>query len=191
MNPKNLPASIPKAHFEGLRRILYLRRESKTSLRSGNKLPGPSVFCQHIVDVYLDLPTDYVFEDFGYQTLVSCSGILEAKKHACIKICPIWGDEGRPFLVRLMHGDLVISRIGIHEGKVFVIRRAVYQSIDAGEQEGILGIGFVQIGVIDAHSPLPVCFLHQDRVLLPRGVGVSDPRQGDVTTSRDRFPTYW
>ncbi|MED6122713.1 hypothetical protein PIB30_042429 [Stylosanthes scabra] len=44
MNPKNFPASIPKALFKGLRRILYLRKESKTSLRSESRLTGSSVF---------------------------------------------------------------------------------------------------------------------------------------------------
>ena len=63
-----------------------------------------------------------------------------------------------------MHGDLIISRISIHEAKKLVSRGHIHEFINSWEWKVVLGASFVEVGKIDVGSSLAVGLLYQDRV---------------------------
>jgi len=62
-----------------------------------------------------------------------------------------------------VHLDLIIVGIGVHEAKELVSCRNFYQLVDPWEIT-IFRVGFVEICKVDADSPLPVLFLHEDGI---------------------------
>ena len=70
---------------------------------------------EHIVDIDLHYFVDLVGKYFVDEALVGFSHIIEAKGHDPIAIQTSIYHEGGVLLVRLMHLDLVVSRICIHE----------------------------------------------------------------------------
>ena len=67
-----------------------------------------------VVNVDLHYLTDLFLEHHIDKTLIGCSGIFEYERHDLIAD-PAVRDEGSVFLIRYMHRDLVVSRIGVHE----------------------------------------------------------------------------
>ncbi|MED6180191.1 hypothetical protein PIB30_008049 [Stylosanthes scabra] len=81
-----------------------------------------------------------------------------------------WSDECCLFGVTEIHGDLIVSGIGVHEREKFVPGSFVYQPINALEWVWIFRACLVQVGVVDAHLPLPITFGHHHHVAKPCGI---------------------
>ena len=62
---------------------------------------------------------------------------------------------------------MVIPGIGVHEAQELISGCGVDRLIDPGKREWVLWAGLVQVGEIDADSPLPVLLFDQDRVGQP------------------------
>jgi len=104
MKPRNLPRSMPKTHFPGLRQRLYYRNTENTTDRG---------FDNHVVDVYFDTFAHYMVGDFIHQPLVSCSYVFEIERHNFIKVVDVICDEGGLVHISYGHWDLNVSGICI------------------------------------------------------------------------------
>ena len=58
----------------------------------------------------------------------------------------------------------MIIRIAIYERKQFVTSSGIYDLVDARETKGVFRAMFVEISVINAHSPFFILFLNKNRV---------------------------
>ena len=67
-------------------------------------------------------------------------------------------------LIRDMHGDLIISRISIHEAEKLVPRGRIHELIDSWEWEAIIRASFVKINEVDTGSTLAIVLLYQGKV---------------------------
>lgn len=61
--------------------------------------------------------------------------------------------KGYFFLVRRVHGDVIVSRVRAHEGQKSETGGALEEFVNAGEGEDVLRTRIVKIGVITEHSP--------------------------------------
>jgi len=64
--------------------------------------------------------------------------------------------EGCPVLIWLMHLDLIVSRVGIHEAEEFMTRCCVDHLVYAGWREAVFGTSPVEVREVDADSSLPI-----------------------------------
>ena len=72
---------------------------------------------------------------------------------------------------RLLHRDLVVSRVGIKETEGFAPRRRVNYLIYVWQRKRILWARLVKTRVVNAHSPLPTLLSHKK---VPQPLGVVD-----------------
>ena len=96
--------------------------------------------------------------------MVCCPGVLESKGHGGIAIWTERCDERCLDLVVLFEGYLVIARVTVEEGEQFVAGGGVYNLLYLRQTEGVFRVVFVEISVINSHSPFFILFLNENRV---------------------------
>ncbi|PRQ49724.1 hypothetical protein RchiOBHm_Chr2g0125101 [Rosa chinensis] len=65
-----------------------------------------------------------------HQPLISCTGVLQTKRHDIVAVEAFVGGEGGAFLVAGVHFDLIVSGEGIHHAEEFVSGGCIDQLID-------------------------------------------------------------
>lgn len=87
-------------------------------------------FDKHIINVYLYVDPDLICEHPVNQPLVSGSSVLQPKRHHIVTIQALVSYKARVLLVGRMHRDLIVPRVGIHEGHCLVPSCHVHQLVD-------------------------------------------------------------
>lgn len=85
---------------------------------------------QHIVDVYLHVVANLVFEHSVYQSLICGSIIFQSERHDLVTIESHICSETFMLFVWGMHGYLVVSRVGVHEVKDIVTHCSIDQMVN-------------------------------------------------------------
>ena len=73
--------------------------------------------------------------------------------------------------VLLNHFDLIVAGEVVHEGEEPISSGIIDQGIDVWQWKIILGIGPVQMSIINAHVHFPIFFRHGNNVGNPIRVG--------------------
>ena len=94
--------------------------------------------------------------------LVGRPGIFESKRHGGVAIRTERHDEQCFDLVVLFKGYLVIAGVTVEEGEEFIAIGRVYNLIYPRQTEGVFRAVFVEISVINTHSPLFILFFEQE-----------------------------
>ena len=74
------------------------------------------------------------------------------------------GDERWLDLIFFLEGDLVIAEVIVKEGEQFAAGGGVYNLVYPRQTERVLRAVFVEISVINAHSPFFIILLNDKRV---------------------------
>ena len=101
-------------------------------------ISGSRTLDEHIIDVHLHGNPEELGEDLLHQTLIGGPGILQTEGHNLITVEATIGDECSVLFVAMVHWDLIIPRVGIHEAQEFVARYRVYHLIYAWYWEAVL-----------------------------------------------------
>ena len=72
-------------------------------------------FHDYVIHIDSDHVSDFSLEDFVYHALIGSIVVLQDEGHYIVVIVSRVGNEGRVFFVRLCHGDLVVTKICVHE----------------------------------------------------------------------------
>jgi hypothetical protein len=79
------------------------------------------------------------------------------------------------FFIWGMHRDLIISKVGIHEGEDLVTCCSVDQLVDPRKRKAVFGTGLIEINEVDTGLPLSVGLGDKHWIGYPQGVvGLSD-----------------
>ena len=90
--------------------------------------------------------------------MVGRPGVLESEGHVGVTVRIERCDERRLDLVFFLEGDLVIARVTVEEGEQFIAGGGLHNLIYLRQTEGVFRAMFVEIGVINAHSPFFIPF---------------------------------
>jgi hypothetical protein len=71
------------------------------------------------------------------------------------------GNERGFNLIISVSRDLVITRVAVEERRKFVVGRRVDHFVDTRETKGVFRTVFVEINVINAHSPFIILFSYK------------------------------
>ena len=96
--------------------------------------------------------------------MVGRPGVLESERHGGIAIRTERHDEQCVDLVVLFERYLVIAGVTVEEGEEFAASGGVYNLIYPRQTEGVFRAVFVEIDVINAHSPFFILLLNKDWV---------------------------
>ncbi|KAI5323668.1 hypothetical protein L3X38_032740 [Prunus dulcis] len=170
--PKNWPEDTPKVHFTWFQLHAILAEQVEC-------LGGVfDVICtlwgldQHVIHIDFHNFANLLLEDFIHEPLVGCSGVLQPKGHDLVAVGPSLNDERSFCLVVLMHYDLVIARVGIHEAEQLITRCGIHELVNSRQWEVVFRACFVEVNVIDADSSFGLfLFRHQNNVGQPLRVG--------------------
>jgi len=99
--------------------------------------------------------------------LVGHPGILEPEGHGGIAICTKRRDERCFDPVVLFEGYLVIAGVTVKEGEEFTAGGGVYNLVYLRQTKGVFRAVFIEIGVINAHSPFFILLLNKNWVCQP------------------------
>ena len=124
-------------------------------------------FDHHVINVGLHVLADLASEDLIDHPLISSFGILQPEGHYFITVGPSIGDEGYLVFIFGCHPDLIISEKGIHERHESESRSRIHELIYVGKGVTIFGTSPIQVGKVDAHSPLPSWLFDEDHVREP------------------------
>ena len=120
-------------------------------------------FDNYIINISLDKAVFYLVVEAGlYSALVGSSGVFEPERHSRVAVGAKRRDERCFDLVILFQGYLVIAGVTIEEGEQFVANSGVYNLVYPRQTEGVFRAVFVEIGVINAHSPFFILFSHKN-----------------------------
>ena len=99
--------------------------------------------------------------------MVGRPDIFESKRYGGIAIRTERSDERCFDLVILFDRYLVIAGVTVEEGEEFIADDGVYHLIYPRQNEGVFRAVFVEINVINAHSPFFILFLNKNWVCQP------------------------
>ena len=107
----------------------------------------------HIVDVSFDVAAYLLVKTHLDGPLVGRPGVFESEGHGGVAIRTERHDERCLDLVVLLEGYLVVARVIVEEGEQFTASGGVYNLVYLRQTKGVFRAVFVEIGVINAHSP--------------------------------------
>ena len=96
--------------------------------------------------------------------MISHPDVLESKGHGGVAICNEGCDERRPDLIFFLEGDLVIAGVTVKEGEQFIAGGGVYNLVYPRQAKGVFRAVFVNISIINTHSPFFILFSNKNRV---------------------------
>ena len=88
--------------------------------------------------------------------------IFGSERHGGIAVRTERRDERCFDLVVFFEGYLVISGVTVEEGEEFAAGGGVYNLVYPRQTEGVFRAVFVEISVIDSHSPFFILFFEQE-----------------------------
>jgi hypothetical protein len=100
----------------------------------------------------------------------SGTSIFKTEWHSDIAETPEWGDKGSFYFIWPIQSDLVVPGVRIQKRQSFTTRSGIYDLINAGEREMILGADPIDVLEIDAHSERLIFLRDHDNVGEPLGV---------------------
>ena len=119
-------------------------------------IPRGCTLNQYFVDVDLHRDSQYLCEDLIHQPLISCPCIFQIEGHYFVAIKSAISDDGGVFLILRKHGDLIVTRMCVHEADEFMAHGRVDHLVNSGHRKAVLRKGFVEVGEIHAASPSSV-----------------------------------
>ncbi|KAI5324121.1 hypothetical protein L3X38_033194 [Prunus dulcis] len=126
----------------------------------------------HVVHIDFHSFANLLLKDLIHEPLVGCSGVLQPKGHDLVAVGPSLDDERDLRLVILMHQDLMIARVGVHEAEQLIARSGIHELVNSRQWEVVFRACFIEVGVIDTDSPFALfLFRHQNNVGQPLRVG--------------------
>jgi hypothetical protein len=129
---------------------------------------GVSGLDDHVIHIGFDVLVELSFEIGLDSSLVGSVGVLSLERHYCVPVGAKRGDKRGLLLVFFLDCDLVVPRVAVEEAEHVAARCGINDLINLRQYEGVLGVVFVEVGVVNAHSPLV-------RVLLADEDGVGEP----------------
>jgi len=130
MNPRNFPVATPNTSLVGFNLLLYLQIWLITSMRASTWLRAPR-FDHHVVHVNLYSTTYLLLKDFFHKPLIGGPCIFQLEWHNLIIIVNGFADKSRLFLIWMIHGYLVVARIGMQKVEHLMAERSINQLINA------------------------------------------------------------
>ena len=73
-------------------------------------------------------------------------------------------------LIWRMHGNLIVSRISIHERHGLVSGSGIYELIDPRQRKTVFWACFVEISIVNTRPPFPIGFRNEDWIGYPRWI---------------------
>ena len=73
-------------------------------------------------------------------------------------------------MVAGLHYDLIITRESVHEAEELVASNGVHCEVDLGKGKAIFQASLVNIGKVNAESPLSISLLDENHISQPVGI---------------------
>ena len=142
-------------------------------------------FYEHIIDVHLHRFSKLFGEHTVDESLISCASILKTEWHHPVAVSAAVSYECSFLLIVGVHHVLIVPGECVLEGQEFVPCRRFDQTIDVWQWVAILWTCLIEIGKIDAHSPLSDFLFDNDWVSDQSGYpnSVMDPTLRSFSTS--------
>jgi hypothetical protein len=100
------------------------------SFEIGDEIASFPCLDYNVIDVGFDRSANVIAEHVIHATLICGTDVTQPEGHGCITIRALWGDERGRDLVGLFHPDLMVTGVGIKEGKSFASHSGVNNLID-------------------------------------------------------------
>ena len=97
-------------------------------------------------------------------------------------------------MVTGVHSDLIITRESAHEAEELVANSGVHYEVDSGQGKSIFRASPVNIGKVNAKSPLAICLLDENHISQPVGIIYFSDRsglEGFVDLFVDHLLPFW
>jgi hypothetical protein len=91
-------------------------------------------------------------------TPVGRAGVLQTERHGQVTIRVVGRNERCLDLVFNFQANLVIARIAVEKTKQGTTRRGINDLVYSREGEGVFGAVFVDISIINTHSPFFILY---------------------------------
>ena len=69
-----------------------------------------------------------------------------------------------------VHSDLIITRESLHEVEELVANSGIHYEVDPEQGKAIFRVSPVNIGKVNAESPLAICLLDENHISQPIGI---------------------
>ena len=145
---------------------IYIFSGWRTFFQVGDETVGGFGLDDYIIDVSFDIVAYLLIKAHLDGPLVGHPGVLESEGHGGIAIRTERRDERHLDLV-LLEGCLVIAEVIVKEGEQFIADGGVYNLVYPRQTKGVFRAVFVEIGVINAHSPFFILLSYKNRVGKP------------------------
>jgi hypothetical protein len=97
--------------------------------------------------------------------LVRSTSVLQPERHCSVAVGFEQGDERGLLPIFFLDSDLVVLGVAVEEAEQVAACRGVDDLIDPRQPKGVLGVVFVEVGVVEARPPLVrVLLADEDRV---------------------------
>jgi hypothetical protein len=159
---------------------VVLSQKCESLFNIGDERVGVSGLDDHVIHVGFDVLVELSLETGLDSSLVGGTGVLQPERHGRVAVGAERGDEHGIFLVFFLDSNLVVHGVAVEEAEQVAARCGVDDLIYPRQPEGVLGVVFVEVGVVDAHPPLV-------GVLLEDEEGVGEPlRMEDFSDEASR-----
>jgi len=108
--------------------------------------------------------SNQVLIDYINHLLQPNPNILESEGYHLVEVDSSTSNEGCLVFIWRVHLDLIIPGIGVSEAKEFVACRRLYQLINPRKGITVFRASFIEVGKVDANSPLTILLLHENGI---------------------------
>jgi hypothetical protein len=152
---------------------VVLSQGCESIFKIGDERVGVSGLDDHVIHIGFNVLIELSLETGLDSSLVGSASVLQPEQHGHVAVGAEQGDERGLLLVFFLDSDLVVAGVAVEEAEQVAARCGIGDLVDPRQPEGVHGVVLVEVGVVDAHSPL----VH---VLLADEDGVGEPhRMGD------------
>lgn len=104
------------------------------------------------------------FKHLVHKSLISCTRILQAKRHYLVAIYFPLGQEGCLLLIVWMHQCLIIPKVGIQEAHKLMSNRCIHQHVYHWKRETIVRTCLFKICEVNINYVFPILPFHQNYI---------------------------
>ena len=104
-----------------------------------------------------------------YQPLIGGPNVLQPKRHHLVTVRSLSSHEQGLLLVARFHSNLIIAQESVHETEL-VTSSCVHYEVDPRQGKAIFRESPVNIGKVNAKSPLSICLLDENHISQPVGI---------------------
>jgi hypothetical protein len=164
------PSSFPKVRRRRTCSELppVLPQGCESLFKIGDKRVRVSGLDDHVIHIAFNVLVELSLETGLDSLLLRSAGVLQPGRHCCVAVGAKRGDKRGLLLVFFLDCDLVVPRVAVEEAEQVAARHGIDDLVNPQQPEGVLGAVFVEVGVVDSHSPLV-------RVLIANEDGVGEP----------------